>query len=96
MSEDLLRLTELKELRGAWKNMQRRIETEDQDWWDSLNVDERSRAFRQLMKLMYKAEIKDKGTYRHAVYDVFEVDYCDGLEHYMEMHNCICKEQENE
>ena len=96
MSEDLLSLVELKELRNAWKSMHKRIEAEDQAWWDSLNADERSRAFRQLMKLMYKAEIKDKGTYRHAVYSVFEVDYCDGLDYYMELHNFICKAQEDQ
>ena len=38
---------------------------------------------------MYKAEVKDKGSYRYAIYDVFGLDYGDGLTHYMQLHNLI-------
>jgi len=87
--EEPLNSKELRELREAWTPMQQRLEAEDQAWWDSLSPDERSQAFRQIMKLMHKAEVKERGTYRYAIYDVFNVDYCDGLDHYMDLHNFI-------
>lgn len=80
---------EMKALRDAWQASELREQAEDQAWWDSLNGEERARALRQVAKLMHKAEIKDRGSYRHAMYSVFGIDYCDGLAHYMELHNAI-------
>ena len=80
---------ELKELREAWNEAERQQNAEDDAWWDSLNYDGKSQAFRQIVKLMYKAEVKDKGSYRYAIYDVFGLDYGDGLTHYMQLHNLI-------
>lgn len=63
---------------------------EDQAWWDSFSMEERARAFRQIMRLMFKAEVEDRGTYRHAIYNVFNVDYMDGMScNYMTLHNLI-------
>ena len=56
---------------------------------NSLNSDDKSQAFRQIIKLMYKAEVLDRGSYRYAMYDIFELDYGDGLAHYMQLHNLI-------
>lgn len=80
---------EIKAFREAWQASELKEQAEDQAWWDSLNGEERARALRQVAKLMHKAEIKDRGSYRHAVYSVFGIDYCDGLAHYMELHNAI-------
>lgn len=80
---------EMKALREAWQSAELKEQTEDQAWWDSLNGEERARALRQVAKLMHKAEIKDRGSYRHAMYEVFGIDYCDGMTHYMELHNAI-------
>lgn len=80
---------EMKALREAWQSSELKEQTEDQAWWDSLNGEERARALRQVAKLMHKAEIKDRGSYRHAMYEVFGIDYCDGMTHYMELHNAI-------
>jgi hypothetical protein len=52
-------------------------------------MDERAQAFRQVCKLIYKADVTDKGSYRYAMYDVFNIDYGDGLKHYMQIHNLI-------
>ncbi len=63
---------------------------EDQAWWDSLTKEERAQAFRQVVRLMHKAEVKSRGTYCHAVYDVFDVDYLDGmLCGYLGLHNLV-------
>ncbi len=80
---------EIKAFREAWQASELKEQAEDQAWWDSLNGEERARALRQVAKLMHKAEIKDRGSYRHAMYSVFGIDYCDGLAHYMELHNAI-------
>jgi hypothetical protein len=80
---------ELKALREAWNQAEKIQKAEDDAWWDSLTIDNKSQAFRQITKLMYKAEVLDKGSYRYAIYDVFGLDYGDGLTHYMQLHNLI-------
>jgi hypothetical protein len=80
---------EMKAFREAWQASEMKEQAEDQAWWDSLNGEERARALRQVAKLIHKAEIKDQGSYRYAMYDVFGIDYCDGMAHYMELHNVI-------
>lgn len=82
--------TKLKLLQQSWAEQERTIHAEDQAWWDSLTMEERSRAFRKVVGLMYQAEVKDRGTYRHAMYSVFDIDYIDGMIcHYMDLHNLI-------
>ena len=87
---------EMEALRAAWADEELRTKASDQAWWDSLTMEERARAFRQVVSLIYKAEVKERGSYRHAIYDVFEVDYLDGMTcHYMDIHNLICKALES-
>jgi hypothetical protein len=86
---DWLNSPELKALRKAWHEAEKLQNAEDDAWWDSLNRDGKSQAFRQITKLMHKAEVLDKGSYRYAIYDVFGLDYGDGLTHYMQLHNFI-------
>jgi hypothetical protein len=80
---------EIEAFREAWRHADLVQSAEDQAWWDSLTMDERARAFRQVCKLMYKADVKDRGSYRYALYDVFNIDYGDGLKDYMHLHNLI-------
>ena len=80
---------ELKALRQAWQASESQQKAEDDAWWDSLNYDDKSQAFRQITKLMHKAEVQDRGSYRYALYDIFGLDYGDGLSYYMRMHNLI-------
>ena len=82
---------EMKAFREAWNHADLVQSAEDQAWWDSLTMDERAQAFRQICKLIYKADVKDKGSYRYALYDVFNIDYGDGLKHYMHIHNLISR-----
>ena len=86
---DWLNSPELKALRKAWRETEKRQNAEDDAWWDSLDCDGKSQAFRQITKLMHKAEVLERGSYRHAIYDVFGLDYGDGLTHYMQLHNLI-------
>lgn len=80
---------EMEAFRDAWRHADLVQGAEDQAWWDSLAMDERARAFRQVCKLIYKADVTDKGSYRYAMYDIFNIDYGDGLKHYMQIHNLI-------
>jgi hypothetical protein len=82
---------ELVALREAWSEEEARQEIEDEAWWDSLTMEARAQAFRQVCKLFYKADVEHKGSYRYAVYDIFNVDYIDGMSHYMTLHNLINK-----
>ena len=91
----LLHSPEMEEIRRMFQEDELRQSAEDQAWWDSLTMDERAQAFRQVVKLMYKAEVTDNGSYRHAMYDVFNIDYGDGLAHYMALHNFIYKGMES-
>ena len=86
---DWLNSPELKALRKAWHEAEKLQNAEDDAWWDSLDCDGKSQAFRQITKLMHKAEVLDKGSYRYAMYDIFNLDYGDGLSHYMMLHNLI-------
>lgn len=82
---------ELKKFREIYRASELRQAGEDQAWWDSLTMEERSQAFRQVVRLMHKAEVEKRGSYRYAMYDIFNVDYADGIPHYMELHNLIFK-----
>jgi hypothetical protein len=93
---DVLNSPEMKAFREAWQASEIKEQAEDQAWWDSLNGEERARALRQVAKLIHKAEIKDRGSYRYAMYDIFGIDYCDGMAHYMELHNAIYRGLEAE
>ena len=79
----------MKALRKAWQESEAKQNAEDDAWWDSLSYAEKGQAFRQVVKLMHKAEVTDRGSYRYALYDVFGLDYGDGLAHYMRLHNLI-------
>lgn len=77
-------------LSKAWSKSETLLHAEDQAWWDSLTMEERARAFRKIIGLMYEAEVEKRGSYRFAMYDIFNVDYIDGMIcNYMELHNLI-------
>jgi hypothetical protein len=88
-AKDWLNSPDLKALREAWCEAEKRQKAEDDAWWDSLDYDGKSQAFRQIVKLMYRAEVIEKGSYRHALYEVFGLEYGDGLAYYMQLHNLI-------
>ena len=72
----------------------REIYEHDNDtWWNGLTEQEREDAFYAVCKRIYQADIKDNGTYRWALYDVFGFDagmYMRGMDcGYMALHNAI-------
>lgn len=87
---------EMEAFRDAWRHADLVQSAEDDAWWDSLTMDERARTFRQICKLIYKADVTDKGSYRYAMYDIFNIDYGDGLKHYIQLHNLISRAVDDE
>jgi hypothetical protein len=94
--QDFLNSPEMEAFREAWRHADLIQSAEDDAWWDSLTMDERARTFRQICKLIYKADVRDRGSYRYAMYDVFNIDYGDGLKHYMQLHNLISRGVDDE
>lgn len=72
-----------------WHPAERWQRAEDDAWWDSLSHKQRSQAFRQVIKLMHQAEVINKLPYADAMHAVFEVDYIDGLNYYLELRDLI-------
>ena len=73
-------------------------EEENDTWWNNLTEKEREDAFYAVCKRIHQAEIKDQGTYRWALYDVFgfnEGMYMRGMQcGFMDIHNSIRTETE--
>jgi hypothetical protein len=61
--------------------------------WNSLPYDDRLKLFCAITSLIYKGEIKEKGTYRYVLYNVFgfDLDSYVPAQHsgYMAIHNAI-------
>ena len=69
-------------------------------FWDNLPYEDKLMAFYAVIKRTCQAELKDEGTYRWAIYDVFGFDfdaYAIGMEcGYMELHNRIMSKEQYE
>lgn len=83
----------LDELREAQKQAHEEYEAKNESWWNGLTEEEREDAFYAVVKRIYQAEIKERGSYRYALYDVFGFDpsmYGRGMDcGYMALHNSI-------
>lgn len=71
---------------------------ENDAWWNGLTEKEREDAFYAVVKRIYQAEIKERGTYRYALYDVFGFGthmYHKGMNcGYMALHNSIMDDEQ--
>lgn len=86
-------LQELSDLSQKMEQAQKEYEAQNDAWWNGLTEEEREDAFYAVVKRIYQAEIKDNGTYRYALYNVFGFDggmYLKGMNcGYMALHNAI-------
>ena len=68
-------------------------EKECDEYWNNLDYEDRLKAFYSVVKRIYQGEIKDKGSYRWVLYDVFNFGpeaYILGMDcGYMYLHNAI-------
>ena len=94
-SQALAALSELGEL---FEEIQQDYDKETDEWWESLTEDHQQAAFYSVVKRLVKGELRDRGTYRYVLYDVFGFDasaYMMGMNcGYMELHNSIYTHEE--
>lgn len=75
-------------------------EQETDAWWDALPYDDKLRAFYSVVKRIYEGDVKQQGSYRYVLYDVFGFDadaYGLGMEcGYMSLHNSIMTDKDQQ
>jgi hypothetical protein len=86
----------LQALSGIGQEMEKakiEFEAKNDAWWTALSETEREDAFYAVCKRLFQGEIKQRGTYRYVLYDVFGFDpgiYVAGMEcGFMALHNAI-------
>jgi hypothetical protein len=72
----------------------RKVYEHDNDtWWNGLTETEREDAFYAVCKRLHQGELKERGSYRYVLYDVFGFDpgmYARGMDcGFMALHNAI-------
>jgi hypothetical protein len=91
MSEDALQ--KLSDIGQEMEKAKLVYEAKNDAWWNGLSETEREDAFYAVCKRLFQGEIKQRGTYRYVLYDVFGFDpgmYVAGMEcGYMALHNAI-------
>lgn len=94
---DLDALNELSELYQESANAYR---NECAEFWNGLSYEDRLKAFYSVVSRLVQGELRNRGSYRHILYDVFEFDmdsYGVGMDcGFMELHNAIYDESELE
>ena len=69
------------------------------EYWDSLEYEDQLKAFYSVVKRIYRGEIKEKGTYRYILYEVFKFGpeaYELGMDcGFMYLHNAIVDAEED-
>lgn len=70
--KDLLNSPEYIELGRIQEEARDKFAKEAEEAWDSLDYDTQLRVFHAVISRLYKGEVKDKGTYRWILYDVFK------------------------
>lgn len=77
----------------SYEKAMKEIEQRQEEYWNSLSKDEQLKAFCAVVRRIVQAELKDKGSYRWALYDVFGFGpeaYIQGMEcGFMALHNAI-------
>ena len=90
----------LEEIRVKQEEFTTAYEKQADDWWESLPMEQRELAFYSVVKRIYDGDIKQGGSYRYVLYDVFGFDpgmYGIGMDcGYMELHNSIVSADEKE
>jgi hypothetical protein len=99
MSNDANKIKELlespmwQELSQMQMEAQKEYEQKVEDFWESLDYEEKLKAFYYVCKGIYRGDVVDRGTYRYVLYDVFGFGpdaYALGMDcGYMYLHNSI-------
>ena len=86
-------LQELSDMSQEFQKMYDDYEAENDAWWNALTEQEREDAFYAVCKRLYQGELKERGSYRYVLYNVFGFDsgmYLLGMNcGFMALHNAI-------
>ena len=81
----------------SYEKAMKEIEQRQEEYWNSLSKDDQLKAFCAVVRRIVQAELKDKGSYRWALYDVFGFgpeSYVQGMEcGFMALHNSIIEKE---
>jgi hypothetical protein len=82
----------------AYEEVRIANEKEANDFWDSLSYDDKCNAFHAVVSRLFDGDIKQRGSYRYVLYDVFgfKADmYVRGMDcGYMALHNSIMTDEQ--
>lgn len=88
----------LSELSEMQEDIEKQTEADMDEWWNGLSKDDQMKAFYSVMKRLVDGELKQKGSYRYVLYEVFGFgmeSYMLGMMcGYMELHNSIKRDVE--
>lgn len=88
-------LDHLEEMQELYKEHADLYEKEADQFWNDLDYEDKLLAFYSVCKRIHQGDVKDGGTYRYVLYDVFDFEpdaYGAGMEcGYMDIHNLIFK-----
>jgi hypothetical protein len=91
-------MIELAEAQQLFDELEKEYEDEAEALWNNLSQEDQQLAFFSVVKRLVKGELRDRGTYRYILYDVFGFDsssYFMGMNcGFMELHNSIYTQQE--
>lgn len=84
----------------AYQKAAEEYEAEASAWWEALPYDDKLRAFYSVVKRIHDGDIKQQGSYRYVLYDIFGFGpdaYGLGMEcGYMSLHNAIKTDEEEQ
>jgi len=86
-------LQELSDISQEFEKHRKQHDVEMDDWWNQLTPEEREAAFYSVCKRLHQGELKERGSYRYVLYNVFGFDpgmYMQGMDcGYMALHNAV-------
>ena len=95
-NEKLMR--SIMELYDIQKESEDMYKTDCDDFWKSLSEEDKLKAFYSVISRVVQGELKNKGSYRHVLYDVFGFgpeSYGIGMQcGFLALHNSICTDEE--
>lgn len=90
----------LSELSEYLKEAEAQYKTECDEYWASLSEEDKLKAFYSVISRVVQGELKDRGSYRHVLYEVFGFgpeSYGIGMQcGYLTLHNRIYTEESDE
>ena len=96
MNDELKR--SLNDIAESYERAMKEIEQEQEAYWNSLSKDDQLKAFCAVCRRIVQGELRDKGSYRWVLYDVFGFgpeSYTQGMDcGFMALHNAIIPDKE--